>query len=96
MTDVFQPRSEPAKSIYEAFQAEASMRDGRSIDEWQDAERNVVLLEAGIQARKLGLREPTLEEVMLAERYAMGSIDYGSKWPSSLASAMRAPTKQTR
>ncbi|MBM5458738.1 hypothetical protein H8F21_14315 [Pseudomonas sp. P66] len=89
MSDIFQPRTEPAKSIYGAFQAEAAMRAERSLDEWQAAERNAVHREAGIQAQKMGLRVPTMSEVERAERHAFGSIDYGSKWAHALAVAMR-------
>lgn len=91
MKDMFQPRSEPAKSIYEAFQVEAAMRDGRSLNEWQLAERNAVQREATTQAQKLGLNVPTMEQVERAERQAFGSIDYGSKWALSLANIMRQP-----
>ncbi|MBX8557094.1 hypothetical protein K5D56_21755 [Pseudomonas cichorii] len=89
MKDIFQPRSEPAKSIYEAFQVEAAMRDGRSLDEWQFAERNAVQREATIQAHKLGLHVPTMEQVERAELQAFGSIDYGSKWALGVANVMR-------
>lgn len=92
MKDVFQPRTEPAKSIYEAFQTEAAIRGGRSTEEWQLAERNAVHREATLQAQKLGLVAPTMAEVERAERHALGSIDYGSKWASSLASGMRMPS----
>lgn len=91
MPDIFQPRTEPAKSIYEAFQVEAALRGGRRLDEWQAAERNAVHREAAIQAQKLGLPAPTMAEVEQAERYAFGSIDYGSKWATGLANAMRKP-----
>jgi len=89
MKDIFQPRSEPAKSIYEAFQIEAAMRNDRSLDEWQLAERNAVQREAAMQAHKLGLRVPTMEQVERAERYAFGSIDYGCKWALGVVNAMR-------
>lgn len=89
MKDIFQPRAEPAKSIYEAFQLEAAERNGRSLEKWQTAERNVVHREAVIQAQKLGLRVPTMEDVEQAERHAFGSIDYGSKWVSGVVLAMR-------
>lgn len=88
MKDIFQPRSEPAKSIYEAFQLEASMRDGRSIDEWQAAERTAVHREAVIQANRLGLQVPTMELVEQAERHAFGSADYAAKWASVVVRAM--------
>lgn len=89
MTDIFQPRTEPAKSIYAAFQAEASFRDSRSIEEWQAAEVKAVFREAIIQAQILGLAEPTIGDIQRAERCAFGSIDYGSKWAVNVANAMR-------
>lgn len=42
MPDIFQPKSEPARSIYEAFQLEAAKRNERGMDEWQSAELNAV------------------------------------------------------
>lgn len=89
MTDFFQPRAEPARSIYEAFQKEAAMRRGREPEVWIAAERGAVLQEAARQAAKLGLRAPTEQEVMRAEISACGHVDYGSKWALRVAEAMR-------
>jgi len=89
MQDIFKPRHEPARSIYEAFQNEASKRKGRSVDEWVKAERDAVFREAAHQAQKLGMRVPTMEDVAAAERYAMGSADYGAKWTYRVVDAMR-------
>lgn len=80
MRDVFKPRNEPARSIYEAFQMEAMNRKGRSVDEWQTSEREAVLREATVQAQRLGLRAPSMDVIVQAERSAMGHIDYGAKW----------------
>lgn len=90
MRDVFQPREEPARSIYNAFQEEAAKRSGRALEEWLEAERNAVFNEAVRQAQKLvGLSPPTMEDVINAERYASGSVDYGSKWAYGVVMAMR-------
>jgi hypothetical protein len=63
MHDVFQPRHEPARSIYNTFQTEARCRKGRSVEEWMAAEREAVMREATHQAARLGLRVPTMDEV---------------------------------
>jgi hypothetical protein len=89
MRDIFEPRHEPARSIYHAFQTEATKRKGRSIDEWLAAERDAVFREATHQAQRLGLRVPTMDEVASAERYAAGSADYGAKWAYCVVDAMR-------
>ncbi|KFC73305.1 hypothetical protein [Massilia sp. LC238] len=92
MSDVFEPRNEPAKSIYLAFQAEATKRKARQVEEWVKAERAAVHRECLHQAQKLGLVPPTMEEVAAAERYAMGSIDYGAKWAYQLVRVMKPVT----
>lgn len=89
MRDIFEPRHEPARSIYLAFQAEAAKRNGRSVDEWIKAERDAVYRECVNQAQMLGLTAPSLDEVAAAERYACGSIDYGAKWAYQLVRAMK-------
>lgn len=50
--------------------------------------RNSRLHEAAHQAQLLGLRVPSMEEVVSAERYAMGSVDYSAKWAYCVAEAM--------
>lgn len=80
MSDPFKPTRDPARSIYEAFQAAAAHRAGRSPDEWMAVERDAVFKEAVHQATKLGLRAPSIAEVESAERYAVGSVDYGATW----------------
>ena len=88
MRDIFEPRHEPARSIYLAFQSEAANRKGCSTDEWLSAERDAVFREAAHQAQKLGMRAPTMDEVVRAENYASGSADYGAKWAYCLVEAM--------
>jgi hypothetical protein len=90
--DIFRPLHDPARSIYDAFQNEASKRQGRSIEEWQDAERNAVLREAIFQSQKMSLAVPTLSDVEKAEISAMGHCDYGTKWAYVIAMAMRKVT----
>lgn len=88
-TDIFEPKHESARSIYLAFQTEAAKRKERSVEEWIKAEREAVFREAVHQAQKLGLRAPTIAQVIDAERYAMGSIDYGAKWAYCIVKIMQ-------
>ncbi|KND55099.1 hypothetical protein BVER_05705 [Candidatus Burkholderia verschuerenii] len=91
MQDIFDPRREPARSIYLALQTEAAKRKGRTVDEWQTAERDVVYRESVHQAQKLGLRVPTMDDIVSTERYATGSVDNGAKWANCVVTAMRSP-----
>ena len=88
MHDIFQPRHEPARSIYCAFQAEARLRKGRSVDEWMAAEREAVMRESEVQAARMGLRVPMMDDIVRAERYASGSFDYGANWAYGVARIM--------
>lgn len=88
MRDVFEPIREPARSIYHALLDEAKLRKSRSVEEWVMAEREAVFRAAAHQASVLGLRTPTMDEITLAERCAMGSSDYGSKWAYGVVEAM--------
>lgn len=86
--DPFLPRSEPARTLYLAFQAEAKHRKERTGAEWIEAERKAVWSAACGYAEEHGLPAPTMEQVERAERYAMGSVDYGAKWAYALATSM--------
>lgn len=88
MPDIFEPSNEPARSIYLAFRAESAKRKGRSLDEWISAERKAVHDACVKAAATYGLPAPLLEQVAAAERYAMGSADYGAKWAYQLARGM--------
>lgn len=90
MYDPFEPRHEPARNLYLAFQDEATKRKGRSGEEWVLAERTRVFEEAQRQAALRGWRAPTLEDVAKAERSAMGHVDYGAKWALRLVELMSA------
>jgi len=89
MFDPFAPRHEPARSIYEAFQAEAAHRPSRNLNDWIAAERQAVYLTSVRLAANMNLAAPTLEQVRSAETYALGSIDYGAKWAYALCKVMR-------
>lgn len=70
---------EPLRSIYDAFQAEAAKRKGRSFEEWSLAEMNAVH-QAALTASsdpQFKLVPPTMEKVWAAKIYARGSADYG-------------------
>ena len=90
--DIFRPIHDPARSIYDAFQNEALKREGRSVEEWQSAERDAVLRESIFQAQKMSLTPPTLAEVELAEQNATGHCDYGAKWAYGISRAMQEVT----
>lgn len=86
--DPFQPRHEPARTLYDAFQTEARLRKTRELNEWLRLEPLAVLEAARVYAAGNGLRAPLLDEVLAAERYARGSVDYGSKWAIQVARLM--------
>ena len=87
--DPFQPRHEPARTIYDAFQDEATKRPGRK--DWVKAERERVWSVARDYAQQHGLPVPTLAEVERAEQSACGHVDYGSKWAYGVAELLRRP-----
>lgn len=89
--DPWRPRSEPAKSLYDAFQDEAMLRKSRSPIQWTQLEIDAVHREATRQASILGLRVPSRDEVAQAEIGSSGLINYGSNWAIELAAMMRKP-----
>ena len=80
MRDIFRPFKAPARTLYDAFQEEATHREGRSVEEWILAERQAVWEAARDYAQQHGLRIPTMDEVKQAENCASGHVDYGAKW----------------
>ncbi len=88
MTDVFRPRHDPARCIYDAFQ-EASKDRRCSIEAWIKRERLAVWKAARDYAQQHGLRVPTLKQVEDAERQAYGHVDYGAKWAYAIAYLMQ-------
>jgi hypothetical protein len=87
--DFFRPRHEPARTIYDAFQAEAAKRHGRTVPQWLQAEREAVWSRARDAAQQMGLRVPTMDDVERAERQASGHCDYGAKWAYGVVECMR-------
>lgn len=86
--DLFQPRSEPAASIYKAFQEEAKHRRCRTVEVWIQKEREAVLHACQTYAQQHGLRAPTMDEVISIEMSACGHVDYASKWALRLQEIM--------
>lgn len=89
--DVFRPRIEPHRSIYDAFQAEAAKRRERPVEVWIKAEMDVVY-QAALKASQdpaSRLRAPTMEMVRVAEIYARASVDYGLQWVCQLVRSMQ-------
>jgi len=89
MQDIFRPSREPARAIYDAFQAEAEKRNGRDFKVWTEAEENAVWNAARDAAQKLALEAPTIEDVQSAQISAMGHVDYGAKWAYGIVHKMK-------
>lgn len=89
--DVFRPHNEPARGLYDAFQAEAKNRKGRSVEVWTEAEAQAVWRTARDYAQQHGIEVPTMELIKRKERYARGSIDYGAKWAYGVAELLVKP-----
>lgn len=89
MRDVFRPRHEPARTLYDAFQTEAEKRPGRSYEEWVAAEREAVWRAAKDYAQQNWLAVPTLDAVTAAERQAFGHTDFGAKWAYAVADVLQ-------
>ncbi|UQS88779.1 hypothetical protein M5C90_24815 [Pseudomonas chlororaphis subsp. piscium] len=89
--DPWQPTTEPARTLYEAFQAEAAKRAGRAVEQWLASERDAVWKAARDYAQQHGLQVPTLEAVQRAEQSACGHVDYGAQWAYGVARAIRGP-----
>lgn len=86
--DIFRPRHAPASVLYDAFQEEAQHRQSRQVGEWTRLELEAVHRAAATYASQHGLHAPSMEDVAAAERYARGSVDYGSKWALVLSEKM--------
>ena len=85
LRDLFRPTTQPAQRIYDAFQDEASKRDGRSVRQWMDCELHRVWEEAKNYAQENDLIPPTSQDVIRAEQSACGHVDYGAKWAYGVA-----------
>lgn len=87
--DLFRPWHWPADAIYDAFQAEAAKRRGRTVDQWMDAERLAVWMAARDAALRINARTPTMAEVAAVEERATGHADYGAKWAIGVAEIIK-------
>jgi len=85
MSDMFTPKHQPAKKIYEAFMEEAKNRSFFSVDEWIANERIAVLKAANKYCVENNLKQVTVEEVMKAENNAYGHSDYAAKFAIGVA-----------
>lgn len=88
MEDIFRPRTDPARTIYDTLQVEAEKRTLASIA-WIESERQTVWRAARDYAQQHRMRVPTLEEVECAEKRAIGHVDYGARWAYGVAELMR-------
>lgn len=89
MRDHFRPHFEPARAIYDALVREQKYRDGRSCEEWQEAELYVVWDAARDYALQAGLTVPTMDDVQRADQQAMGHVDYAAKLAHGVVDVMR-------
>lgn len=87
MSDVFIPRHEPARTIYNAFQDEATKRKDQN--DWIEKERQRVWVTARDCVQMYGLKVLTIEEVQRAENLACGHTDYGAKWAYGIVAMMK-------
>ena len=85
MKDIFRPRTDPARTLYDAFRREAENRVGKTPGEWMQAEEQVMWSTSRDYAQQHGLTEPTMAEVLKSQRQAMGHVDYGAKWAYAVA-----------
>ena len=90
---IFRPKTEPARTLYDAFQAESLKRPDRMLDVWIALEQYAVWNAAKAYALKHDMRTPTLAEVQIRKRAALGHVDYGAKWAIYVAEYMRKGEK---
>lgn len=89
--DIFRPRSEPARTIYDVWVKTAKHRE---LDKnWIQSERLSVLLAAQAYATKYNLPVPTIEDIERAEIYAVGSATFGADWARKVADIMEGKSK---
>lgn len=83
--DIYEPRSEPARSIYRAIQAEAQDRVHYLQETWLHREADAAFVAARDYAIRRGGYIPSMADVLKAEQSARGHTDYASKWARTLA-----------
>lgn len=77
--DIFSPCRPIAQAIYDAFQSEASHRDGREWPDWERMEMEAVHAEVNRQRALLGKPPVSLESVQRVDAQACGHVDYGAR-----------------
>jgi hypothetical protein len=92
MNDIFRPHSEPARTLYDAFQNAAKERELR--EDWLEYELQRVYDAAVGYAKAHNLHAPSIQEVMDAETSACGHTDYGAKWAYRLEEIMNKKLSQ--
>lgn len=91
MSDIFEPRSEPARRLYLALKDEARHRSERSLDDWIRLERERMWKEARDYAMMYSLPAPTIDEIKKAESSACGHVDYAEKFAHYVAALLSKP-----
>lgn len=91
---MYEPINEPARTLYRAFQSEASKRPTRDVSVSLAEERRAVWSAARAYAQAHGLRIPTMQDVEITEWMAVGHTDYGAQWAYGLARRMTPPKEE--
>lgn len=86
----FSTNPEPARLLYDAFQAKAKLRKQREVGNWIEKERLAVWTAARDYAQQHDRPVPTLEQIRAKEQLALGHTDYGAKWAYGVAELLRA------
>lgn len=87
---IFRPTQEPARLLYDAFQAEAKLRKQREVGIWIEKERLAVWTAGRDYAQQHDRPVPTLEQIKAKEQLALGHTDYGAKWAHGVAELLHA------
>lgn len=85
MSHFFRPHTSPAREIYDAFQAAALEREGRTFEVWHAHEVNAVYDIARSWTRTYSLPAPYRWQIEACEKEAQGHADYGAKWAYAVA-----------
>lgn len=83
--DIYEPRTEPARSIYRAIKVEAQDRVHYLQETWLYREADAAYTAATAYAIRQGGYITCMADVLLAEQSARGHTDYASKWARILA-----------
>jgi hypothetical protein len=84
----FKLREKLAATLYATLIEESKKRPERTIEEWVKAEREAMYNTAKKIAEEHNLYTPAMDEIKSAERYALGSVDYATKWSYAIVRLM--------